>query len=283
MNDIKKSINSHQKSKSKKQAAIILATLLITSTITGCGTLQNKISEYTSTKEQCELNPNDITKFSYKEKDYIILEETVSNAELGEWVGYIRQYVIADKTGRILDKENVEDTSLQMLEDLGKKETEETYMIPFLNVYATDETACLIVDANGSYHKAVSVENFKETDTVFQFQKGNQREGSGFQINPEDPTQLLCNEEIYQITSETVSREELGNYLTVLAQNITFDMDTKKILSKEESLDIDWTGEKGEQQRVNWVYKEVYEISGTDILNAVAVCINNKYHVAKRQ
>lgn len=33
---------------------------------------------------------------------------------------------------------------------------------------------------------------------------------------------------------ETVSADQLGNYLAILAKHVTFDVDTKRILSKEE-------------------------------------------------
>ena len=72
----------------------------------GC-TLQDKIKEYSSDKIQCYLNKDNVTQFSYLDNSYTILEETVSNSGLGEWVGYIRQLVAIDENGKILFQEKM--------------------------------------------------------------------------------------------------------------------------------------------------------------------------------
>lgn len=43
---------------------------------------KNKIEEYSSDKEQCYLNTQNVTQFSYNGNDYTILEDTVSNGGL---------------------------------------------------------------------------------------------------------------------------------------------------------------------------------------------------------
>ena len=47
------------------------------------------------------MNAENVTQFSYKGNDYIILEDTVSNGGLGEWVGYIRQLTAIDEAGKV--------------------------------------------------------------------------------------------------------------------------------------------------------------------------------------
>ena len=101
-----------------------------------------------------------------------------------------------------------------------------------------------------------------------------------FKINPENATQLICNDTVYQVTSETVSDSELGNYITAVAEQITFDSDTKKPLSKDELNSIDWFG-KDSKKRDFWVYSDIYEISGIAVTEAVAVKINNQYYKAE--
>lgn len=46
---------------------------------------------------------------------------------------------------------------------------------------------------------------------------------------------------------------------------------------------IDWTGSSSEQTRESWFYVDVYEISDTDPADAVAVKVNNQYHIARAQ
>ena len=104
-----------------------------------------------------------------------------------------------------------------------------------------------------------------------------------FEINPENATQLLCGETVYQVTSDIVSNDELGGYIDILAESITFDTETKRPLSKEDLNKIDWSGESSGQGRRQWFYTDVYEICGTDKTEAIAVKINDCYYIARRQ
>lgn len=88
---------------------------------------------------------------------------------------------------------------------------------------------------------------------------------------------------IYQVTSDMVSDDELGSYIDILAESVTFDTETKIPLSKEDLSKIDWYGENAGQGRECWFYTDVYEIYGTDKAEAVAVEVNNNYYIAKRQ
>ena len=83
------------------------------------------------------------------------------------------------------------------------------------------------------------------------------------------------------MTEETVTTEQLGAYLDILNETVTFDMDSKRPLSKEELNRIDWAGTSAGQQRERWFYMDVYEISGTNPADAVAVKVNNQYHIAR--
>lgn len=69
--------------------------------LTGCS-LQEGNSEYPG--EQCYLNKDNVTKFSCMGNDYTILEDTVSDNGLGAWVGYVRQLVAVDETGKVILK-----------------------------------------------------------------------------------------------------------------------------------------------------------------------------------
>ena len=238
-------------------------------------------------REQCYLNKENVTQFSYKGNDYTILADTVSNSGLGEWIGYIQQLAAVDESGKILLQENLKTATFQTLADLADlvdKAPNDAYIIPFLNVYAAPNADdYLIVDINGGYHKAVIDENIKGTDTVFDFKDIEQSMSGKFEINPQNATQLLCDGTVYQVTSDTVSNNELGSYIGILAENVIFNAETKIPLSKEELRKIDWYGENAGQHREQWIYKDIYEIHGTEKTEAVAVQINDRYYIAKRQ
>ena len=136
-------------------------------------------------------------------------------------------------------------------------------------------------DVNEGHHKAILTEKITTQDTIFDFTSLKHESLSNqFKINPENATQLICNDTVYQVTSETVSDSELGNYITAVAEQITFDSDTKKPLSKDELNSIDWFG-KDSKKRDFWVYSDIYEISGIAVTEAVAVKINNQYYKAE--
>ena len=85
------------------------------------------------------------------------------------------------------------------------------------------------------------------------------------------------------MTEETVPTDQLGAYLDILSETVTFDADSKRPLSKDEQNRIDWVGTSAGQLRERWFYVDVYEISGTDPADAVAVKVNNQYHIARVQ
>lgn len=184
--------------KNRKMVIVLLFAFVVCFSLAGCS-LQEKIKEYSSDKEQCYLDAENVTQFSFKGNDYTILEDTVSNGGLGEWTGYIRQLAAVDETGKVLLQENIEAATFRTLADLADKAPEAAYIIPFLNVYAAPNADdYLIVDVNGGYHKAVRKENIKDTDTVFDFKDTEQSMSGKFEINPENATQLLCDGIIYQ-------------------------------------------------------------------------------------
>lgn len=267
-----------------KKMMILLFAVIICLSLAVCS-LQDKIGDYS--REQCYLNKENVTQFSYKGNDYTILADTVSNSELGEWIGYIRQLAAVDESGKILLQENLKTATFQTLADsadLVDKAPNDAYIIPFLNVYAAPNADdYLIVDINGEYHKAVIDENIKGTDTIFDFKDIEQSMSGKFEINPQNATQLLCDGTVYQVTSDTVSNNELRSYIGILAENVIFNAKTKIPLSKDELRKIDWSGKNTGQHREQWIYKDIYEIHGTEKTEAVEVQINDRYYIAKRQ
>lgn len=261
----------------------LFLTLMLCALSAGCTPLAEKMNSYSSGKEKCALNPDNVTQFFYKSKKYTVLEDTVPADSLGEWVGYIRQLAVTDESGKILIQNDIEKTTIHTLADSADTAPNAAYIIPFLNVYAVPNDASgLFVDVNGTYHKAVYTDSIKENSAVFNFRAAKQSSNKRFKVNPDNATQLLCSGNIYQVTSETVPHNKLGNYLFNLAENITFDANTKKPLTQKELSKIDWFGTEN-TKREKWFYTGIYEISGTDSAKAVAVKINNQIFLAKAQ
>ena len=249
-----------------------------------CSFVKEQIKEYADDKEPCVLNHGDVTQFTYKGDSYTILDDTMKNENLGEWIGYIRQLVAVDDTGAIIVQENIGDATFHSLSDLAEESPDAKYIIPFLNVYADPNNASnLIVDVNGGYHKATLSNQLTGAEIILDFRIAAEKAASNFELNPTNTTQIICDNRVYQVTTETVSKGQLGKYMDILAEKVTFDADTKLPLTKEEMKQIDWTGSSSEQTRESWFYVDVYEISGTNPADAVAVKVNNQYHIARVQ
>ena len=141
-----------------KMMKVFCAMLLmgcLCSLFSGCSFVKEQIKEYADDKEPCVLNHGDVTQFTYKGDSYTILDDTMKNENLGEWIGYIRQLVAVDDTGAIIVQENIGDATFHSLSDLAEESPDAKYIIPFLNVYADPNNASnLIVDVNGEDRKS---------------------------------------------------------------------------------------------------------------------------------
>lgn len=265
-----------------KNCKIFFVLICVCTVLSGCTLTRNMIDEYYSDKEQCFLNEEDITLFNYKDEEYTILNDTVANNDLGGWVGYVRQFVVVNEEGKILLQENIENISFKNLSNLANTVPEAKYIIPFLNIYSPKKDSNhLIIEVNGSYHKAIPSEQVTDQDLKLDFRSDKGNDDNNYQINPQNATQLISNNKIYQVTTETITREKLGGYLDVLAKPVVFDEDNKHPLTQEELNKISWSGEVS--HRIQWFYSEIYEISGVNIDDAIAVKINNQYYIAKLQ
>ncbi len=250
----------------------------------GCSVLQNRSRESLNSREQCHLVGEDVTQFTYKGEAYTILNHTVSQDGLGEWVGYIRQLAAVDEAGTVLVQEAIETASFETLSDLADKAPGAKYILPFFNVYAVPNSAShLIVDVNGGFQEAIPSNQLTAEDEVFAFKTAAGHTGGSYAVHPQNATQLTHGDRIYQVTEETVPRDRLGVYLDSLSETVTFDAESKRPLSREEQMKVDWFGTSAEQQRERWFYADVYAISGIDPADAVAVKVKNQYHIARVQ
>ena len=265
----------------------ILSAVLLSGLLSGCSLVSQKIEQYSSDKEECSLNSDNVTQFTYKENSYTILDDTVSKEDLGNWVGYIRKLAVIDAKGKILVQQDTEKTTIRTLADIADKEPNAFTVIPFLNVYESKDSTekGLIVDANGGYHKAILSDSITDSDNVFDYSKQQSTTSSeGFSVNPQNCTQLISADKVYQITDKTVPDEQIGEYLDVIAQSFVFDKETKLEIPKEDLLKMDWDGNSSsKQQRDSWAYGQVRAIQNTDISNSVAVEINSEYRIATCQ
>jgi lantibiotic immunity protein len=272
------------KTMKNKILAFILFAVLLTGLLSGCSVLNQKIEQYSRDKEVCSLNTDNVTQFTYKDKNYTILEDTVSKKDLGNWVGFIRKLAVLDANGKILLQQDVQKITIKTLVDIADTQPDAANMILFLNVYACKDEAAqeLLVDANGEYHMAILSDAITDSNHVFDYSKQQSfTSDEEFSVNPQDCTQLIRADQVYQITDKIVSNEQVSEYLDIIAKSIVFDKDTKLEIPTKDLEVIDWDG-KGlsTQKRENWFYGEVHAIHNTDAADSVAIEINSKYRIA---
>lgn len=255
----------------KKTITSILM-LLLCFVMTACIQVNKLISKQRADKEKCTLNQADARRFNYKDTEYLILADTVDNSELGEWVGYIQKLAVLDQSYRVLEEQAIE-LALPDLKDISH---ETTFIVPFNNVYLYQEDQ-LIIDVNGNSHVAIPADK-SSGRLAISYTKVNTSPGGTISINPDNCTQLLYGEKIYQITEIPVDAEKIEQYLGIIAREITFDAVTKREISQSDLKTIEIApGELSAQNRAQWSYMEVYTIQGIDPGSTFAVEINNQY------
>lgn len=221
--------------------------LLISWSLLGCGAEKVLYEE----KEECELIVSDNVTIVYNDNEYVVLSEKVSKEDVGTWVGYINKNVSGAMFSTVYLDEKYDE---------------------MINV-AIDDCFYRAVEKDG-------LETKQKRLQLSDFEGDEMEIVNSICLNPNDATQLIGNDKIYQVTNEIVSKEELATYKTSLSVYVVFDMNTKKIIEKEEYTKIDWKEENdSNENRAVWVYKDVYSIKNVS-QESIAVNVNGEYHIA---
>lgn len=69
----------------KKMILLVVAILLMGASMTGCSVLEKGIDEYSKDKEECVLNTDNVTQFTYKEtaSPFLMIRCQIQNLENG--------------------------------------------------------------------------------------------------------------------------------------------------------------------------------------------------------
>lgn len=269
--------------KNKHKLLVIAIIIVSCACLSSCKNIRNKMAQYSSDKEPCILNDEDVSQFYYKTKSYTILDEESSNVDKDKWIGIIRKLVAVDEGGKIVKQVDATNLGINSLDNFAKDLNNDTHVLQFFDVYTNkkvDDT--LIVEVNGSNYKAVPTNNINNNTKIFNFKKHSKEQKSDFQINPNNATQLIYDGATYQVTNQVVSEDNLEDFIGIIAKDVVFDKDTKNILVKEDLCKIDWLGENKSKRETRF-YLDVYKISGINIGDGFAVKVNDKYLKAKSE
>ena len=238
---------------------IVLVSLIC---LSACGALRDTADKNKALNESLpyyELNAANYDEISYNGLTYTITDECLEMSELQEEIGQVSK----------------------RFKNVAGEDFSFGYVYSIVDV---DISNAVAVNINNEYRKA----DIKNNDELVWFQRWEGAKEGDYSreqcyLNKENVTQFSYKGNDYTILADTVSNNELGSYIGILAENVIFNAETKIPLSKEELRKIDWYGENAGQHREQWIYKDIYEIHGTEKTEAVAVQINDRYYIAKRQ
>lgn len=205
-------------------------------------------------KEKCDINVSDTITITYADKEYVMLSETVPQEEIGAWVGYVYETI----SGAMFSTVYLDKTNENMID----------------------------VAVDDSFYRAVRVEVREEEQALMQPEDKkifDTEEGifpKELTVNPDNATQLIGEDKVYQVTDQSISKEDLQGYIMGISEYVVFDTDTKKVLERKEYTQIDWDGKESDgKERTVWVYTDVYRIKESD-MDSIGVKINGTYYIA---
>ena len=267
---------------SKKALCGFFCALMLFST--GCDSGNAVIERINKGKEECIVNKDNATEFEYKGDNYIILDDTKSNADVGKSVGYIQKMMLLDSSNKCLQEWKLEYITDDIKKNKNKDRSKGEYLVTFMDVYESTNEA-LYVNVNGDNHKAVKEDKLESDDQVIQYEKvKEQSEADGtFQISDENCTQIVSGNAVFQVTKNKVDESKVGDYVAVLAEVKVFDADTGKEISKKELKKIEAEpGKLSNTKRERWMYGQIRTIQGEQKENKLAVEVNNEYYIAEK-
>lgn len=200
-------------------------------------------------KVKCTIKAEDMITISYKDKEYVVLDEEISANDLGDWVGYIYQNISG---------------------------------VMFATVYQYEEDeSFIVVAADNLFYRAIEKDKLTVDRVVLIIEESKQLpETNGQQkisVNAADVTEVIYGDKVYRITEEKVDREQLGNFIASIAKYMVYDMVNLTEIEQEEYAKIDWDGGDNGRYAVR-VYGNVYHIKDTE--DKLGVEVNGVYYIA---
>lgn len=266
-----------------KRTSLIIFMVVLSIILSACSIIDNKISTLNDEIPKWEINKDNGTQVIYDNRFYQIMKDEIDKNEIGKLIGRIGKIAILDGNYQLIGQEVL---NVFNLFDIGVNLAEEPiYIVPFQNIYESQNeknSDIVIVDVNGKYHKAISLDKKIQSNMAIEFEDIYLKFRNGFKLNKENYNQILNGDKIYLITKEVVDIENLDLLLDAINKTEIIDIKTGRKIDKSESKQIEIIpGKLSFQERKYIKFGDIYSIKDMDIDEFVAIKINEEYRLAK--
>ncbi len=266
-----------------KRTSLIIFIITLSIILSACSIIDNKISALNNEIPKWEINKDNWTQVIYDNKFYQIIRGEIDKNEIGKLIGRIGKIAILDGNYQLIGQEVL---NVSNFFDIGVNlEEESKYIVPFQNIYESQNeknSDIVIVDVNGKYHKAISIDKKIQSNMAIEFEDIHLKFRNGFKLNKENYNQILNGDKIYLITKEVVDIENLDLLLDAINKTEIIDIKTGRKIDKSESKKIEIIPDKLSSQERKYIeFGDIYSIKNMNIDEFVAIKINEEYRLAK--
>ncbi len=266
-----------------KRTSLIIFIITLSIILSACSIIDNKISALNNEIPKWEINKDNGTQVIYDNKFYQIIRGEIDKNEIGKLIGRIGKIAILDGNYQLIGQEVL---NVSNFFDIGVNlEEESKYIVPFQNIYESQNeknSDIVIVDVNGKYHKAISIDKKIQSNMAIEFEDIYLKFRNGFKLNKENYNQILNGDKIYLITKEVVDIENLDLLLDAINKTKIIDIKTGRKIDKSESKKIEIIPDKLSSQERKYIeFGDIYSIKNMNIDEFVAIKINEEYRLAK--
>lgn len=250
---------------------VLLLLALAAMALAGCSGARPRASRVSRGPEACRIHREDVRLFDYMGDEYAILEDTVEREALNTWVGTIRKWAMVLEDGRLIDFASFSRDSDSM----------SGIAYSFGNVYSLFESGELAVDVDGRFHRAVKSADVSREDQLLHLKRRTTEAEGAYCLDTRDPTMIKAGGNTYRITQEVLPEAERGGYLGAVADSVTFESESRRVLPREDLAAVDWHASGCScADRTHWTLGKVYEVADSSVESAIAVEINHVYYRA---
>ncbi|MCR5640680.1 MAG: NisI/SpaI family lantibiotic immunity lipoprotein [Lachnospiraceae bacterium] len=226
---------------------VLLAGILVAASLMGCG-VRDAAADYEDVADYTAEVADTIT-VSDGTTEYVVLEQTVENSELGAWIGRVDAF-----SGNLY--------------------------VSSVNSGIDGEVSVMV---NGVNYRAKRKDALTDTDLPLNPSNVSQAAqdtaaGGGARVNEGNMDEVYVGDRCYLLSGEEVEQAQLGNMIAFIGMSYVVNTDTKTVIPQDELGEIVMSETDEIAPREQRMYEGIYSLNDRD--DAIVVVMNNHYFVA---